>query len=120
LGKDITAQGVVSDSVWSPGRGAIYIQFRGDYPTGNGLICLIDSADKKKFDEAFGGDAAGAFAGTRLRVSGKPILFNDSLHERRGWPQIDLHDPSQVRIIEPRPLRGKLSAPVSAAARRPT
>jgi WD40 repeat protein/tRNA A-37 threonylcarbamoyl transferase component Bud32 len=111
IGKEVTAEGLVATSLWTRKGKHLYVEFAGteedappsDAVGGNsnpvGLVCEISENYREEFDKAFGGDAASAFTGARLRVHGRIQPYDGKDAALKGWPQIKLKDPTQVAIV---------------------
>jgi len=91
------------------------IQFAGPREGTRGLFCCVFRIKREEFDAAFGGDAAGAFLGARLRLRGKLVVYAGFDEGLKGSPEIILNDPQQVTIVQNRPAHGELAVPMSAS-----
>jgi serine/threonine protein kinase/WD40 repeat protein len=100
MGKEVTVEGVVYQSLWNKNGKHMDIFFRGQDEDAPGLICLISSANRRKFDDAFNSDASAAFSGARLRVHGTLGPYSGKHPEYKGRPQIELDDPTQVTVVK--------------------
>jgi WD40 repeat protein/tetratricopeptide (TPR) repeat protein len=118
IGKEVVVEGVVSDSAWSRSGKVMNIRFAGVEEGKLGLFSCLFLKDRAAFDSAFGGDAAGAFSGARLRIRGALDHYGGFDFSLKGQPQMILTDPKQVTIVEQRPAHGELPVPVSASGRR--
>jgi serine/threonine protein kinase/WD40 repeat protein len=100
MGKEVTVEGVVYQSLWSKNGNHMDIFFSGREDNAPALICVISSANRRKFDDAFNSDASSAFSGARLRVRGTLGPYSGKHAEYKGWPQIELDDPAQVTVVK--------------------
>ncbi len=100
IGKEVTVEGIVAESVWSKNAKHLDIVFQGDTEDTPGLVCVLHRENRAAFDAAFDSDARTAFSGARLRVHGTLIPYTGKRAELKGWPQIDLEDVKQVTIVK--------------------
>jgi serine/threonine protein kinase/WD40 repeat protein len=99
MDKEVTVQGDVVHSTWNKSGKHLFLEFGGSDPTGH-LVCRISHKYRAEFDAVFSGDASSAFSGARVRIRGTVMEYDGSIPFMKGWPQIDVTDPSQVIILK--------------------
>ena len=113
IGKEVVVEGIVTDSAWSRSGKVMNIRFASVEENQTGLFACIFLKDRAAFDGAFGGDAAGAFLGARLRLHGALSHYGGFDLALKGAPEMILTDPKQVTIVEQHPAHGELPVPLS-------
>jgi hypothetical protein len=99
IGQEVVLEGDVQTSIWSNSGSVLNIFFEGDPPRSPALLAIVFKNKRAKFDAAFHGDSAGAFAGAHLHIKGKVVRYGGQSSRYTGWPQIILDDPAQVTIV---------------------
>ena len=99
VGEQVVVAGVVSRAEWSRSGKVMNVEFEGSDPEAFGMA-LFDR-DRKRFDEAFGGDFGEALTGATVRIRGTVTEYGGHSERYEGRPEMILRDPSQVTIVEP-------------------
>jgi DNA/RNA endonuclease YhcR with UshA esterase domain len=97
MGETITAEGVVDSAKWSSSGKVLNVFFKD---ARDGLIVVVFEKSKANFDTAFSGDAAKAWDGAKVKVTGKVVEYGGKVESMKGRPQIILQNPEQVTVIE--------------------
>ncbi|MFT3786167.1 MAG: hypothetical protein QM770_08375 [Tepidisphaeraceae bacterium] len=92
LGKEIVVFGKVDKAAWSGTGKVMNVTFDG--VDRKEFVVVLFEKNKKKFDEAYGGDVAKTLTGAEIRVRGK-------VEEFKGGLEIKIDGPSQVTITTP-------------------
>jgi hypothetical protein len=99
IGQEVVVEGNVRTSTWSSTGNVLNIFFEGDAPRNPALLAIVYKDQRPKFDAAFNGDVAAAFAGARLHIKGRVVPYGGYSSRYTGWPEIILDDPAQVTIV---------------------
>ena len=99
--KQVTVVGTCSGASWSSSGKVMNISFAGAEESRFGAVMF--EKNKQKMDAAFGGDAAKAWTGAKLRIRGKLSTYGGKVAARLGETQIIINDSSQVTVVEPAP-----------------
>lgn len=96
VGKQVTVTGKVEKAEWSKSGKVMNVAFAAESPL---LLAVFEKA-KDKVNEAFAGDAAKAWTGATVTVTGKLTKYGGKAKEYEGKLQIIVTDPKQVTVAE--------------------
>lgn len=98
LNKETFVEGVVQSAAWSGTGKVMNITFAeaGDV----GLLAVVFERDRKRLDEAFGGDLAKELGGQRVRIRGTIKPYGGRDRRLEGRPQIIINLDSQITFVE--------------------
>ena len=97
-GKLVVVTGTVTTAEWSKSGKVMNVEFK-DSP----LLVAVFEKNKEAVNAAFGGDAAKAWAGAKITISGKLGVYGGKVKALEGRPQMIVVDPKQVTVVEPTP-----------------
>lgn len=98
MDKDVVVDGLCSLADWSGSGKVMNLRFEGTQMSKFSAVVFVKNRDK--IDAAFGGNAAVAWTGAKLRIKGKLELFVNKAKGSVGVPEIKIDDPSQVTVVE--------------------
>jgi hypothetical protein len=94
-GKQVAVVGTVSKAEWGKSGKVMTVEFADSEL----LLAVFDRA-KAEVNEAFEGDAAKAWAGAKVKVTGKLATYGGRDKAFEGRPQIIVSKASQVTVAE--------------------
>ena len=97
MGQTVAVEGQVDKAEWSKSGKVLNVNFK-NLP--QGLLVVVFEKHKDKFNAAFDNDAAAAWTGAKVRVTGKVEEYGGKDEKMKGRPQIILQNPEQVVVVE--------------------
>jgi len=110
-GTTVQVEGVIESAKWSSSGKVMMIQFEGK--PDEALLAAVFEKQRKKFDDAFSGDAAKSFTGAKVRLKGRLIEYDGPDEQLKGRLQLILGQSFQVTIVTPAPETQPTSVPSS-------
>ena len=99
IGKDVVVQGIVSTAAWSSSGKVMNIDFKNAGKSR--FLAVIFERNRAKIDEGFGGDAAKAISGAKVRLRGALESYGGAVESMKGRPQLIINLGDQITILEP-------------------
>lgn len=96
-GKTVAIEGV-AQAKWSDSGKVMNIYFKD---VDRGVIGTIFERNKTKIDAAFNGDAAAAWTGAKIRITGRLSDYGGKVESMKGRQQIIIQNVEQVVVLEP-------------------
>ncbi|MCC5850834.1 MAG: hypothetical protein JJU29_22320 [Verrucomicrobia bacterium] len=92
MDREVIVEGKVHSAFWVRNQ-VMLITFR---EREEGFLAVVFAGNRRKLNEAFGGDMAKALGGKSVRISG-------TVSEYRSRPQIVIDEPEQLSILDEHP-----------------
>ena len=93
--KDVVVTGTIKKAKWSSTGKVMTVEFE-DSP----LLGAVFERNKEAINAAFGGDAAKAWTGAKVKVKGKLGKYGGKVKQYEDKPQIVITKAEQVTVVE--------------------
>lgn len=93
--KDVVVTGTIKKARWSSTGKVMTVEFE-DSP----LLGAVFERNKEAINAAFGGDAAKAWTGAKVKVRGKLGKYGGKVKQYEDHPQIVITKADQVTVVE--------------------
>jgi hypothetical protein len=93
--KDVIVTGTIKKAKWSSTGKVMTVEFE-DSP----LVGAVFERNKEAINAAFGGDAAKAWTGAKVKVKGKLGKYGGKAKQYEDHPQIVITKAEQVTVVE--------------------
>jgi len=101
-GEIITVEGVIEYAGWGKSGKVLNVKFK-DTDKDKGILVSAFTKSKEKLDAAFSSDAAKAWTGAKVQITGKLEPYGGKIKEWADRLQIIVQNPEQVKIVEAAP-----------------
>ena len=98
VGHSVFVNGTVREAAWSSSGKVMNIEFDGR-ESGKGLLAVVFSSGRARFDEAFGGPIDKVLVGKQVRLDGDIELYGGYDERFKGRPQMILRSPEQISLL---------------------
>jgi len=94
IGRDVVVTGTIKSAAWSASGKVMNVEFAESE-----LLAAVFERSKEAMNKAFGGDAARAWTGAKVTVSGKLEKYGGRSKKLEGRPQIVISSVEQVKVV---------------------
>ena len=94
IGRDVVVTGTIKSAAWSASGKVMNVEFAESE-----LLAAVFERSKEAMNKAFGGDAARAWTGAKVTVSGKLEKYGGRSKRLEGRPQIVISSVEQVKVV---------------------